>query len=141
MPGKNFNNLAYAIEINNDEAAKILIENKANPSMKTYYKTNKVYYDIITDDEEKSQYISGKVSQSGERYDFEKTSDEKYFYTTPLHLAASSGNNDIIKLMEEKSGDKFLIKSTDKNGKTPLDIAKEKGFGETVALLKSYELS
>ena len=55
---------------------------------------------------------------------------------TPLHHAASEGQTDIVNCLLENGASKFEM---DKNGKTALNLAEEKGHSEIVKLLARTE--
>lgn len=50
-----------------------------------------------------------------------------------LHIAVKEGNADVVKLL---ATNEELLNSKDKNGKTPLDLAKDKGNENIVKILK-----
>lgn len=53
----------------------------------------------------------------------------------PLHVAALNGYTDIVRLLLEQEG--LDTTHTNNEGKTALDLAREKGFAEIVQLLES----
>lgn len=60
-----------------------------------------------------------------------------YFGSTPLHLACLSGNVSCVKILCEKS--KIELGPRDKNGKTPLQLAKSHRHSEVVAILENEQ--
>ena len=61
-----------------------------------------------------------------------KTFDEHY---TPLHIAAQEGHKAVAELLIAKGAD---VNAKDKNGDTPLDLAKSKRNEELVDLLRKH---
>lgn len=57
---------------------------------------------------------------------------------TPLHTAAHHGKREVVEVLLKKGAKKGL-KNYEQGKKTPLDLAKEKGFQDIVALLENYE--
>lgn len=60
-----------------------------------------------------------------------------YFGSTPLHLACLSGNVSCVKILCEKS--KIELGPRDKNGKTPLQLAKSHRHSEVVDILENEQ--
>lgn len=60
-----------------------------------------------------------------------------YFGSTPLHLACLSGNISCVKILCEKS--KIELEPRDKNGKTPLQLAKSHRHSEIVRILQAEQ--
>jgi len=98
--------LSIAAETGNVEIAEYLIEKGANVNVLDINCENMFLY----------------VSQSR---------DDEY-YLTPLHRAISFKHPDMIRLLIEKGAD-VDMKNT--RGKTPLMLAKEKGYTEAVNIL------
>ena len=60
-----------------------------------------------------------------------------HFGSTPLHLACLSGNVSCVKILCEKS--KIELGPRDKNGKTPLQLAKSHRHSEVVRILQGEQ--
>ncbi|KAL0111526.1 hypothetical protein PUN28_013021 [Cardiocondyla obscurior] len=60
-----------------------------------------------------------------------------YFGSTPLHLACLSGNVSCVQILCEKS--KIELEPRDKNGKTPLQLAKSHRHSEIVRILQAEQ--
>jgi len=61
--------------------------------------------------------------------------------STPLHLAAMRGANNVIEFLLESADAPRLLKMTDNKGRTPLQVAQERGELMSSRLLKSAEPS
>ncbi|MCC6003801.1 MAG: ankyrin repeat domain-containing protein [Thermofilum sp.] len=64
--------------------------------------------------------------------DFTKST---YSGVTPLHLAAYGGHAEIARLLLERGADPSI---RDKDGRTPLDVARERGYEEVVRVIEEY---
>lgn len=60
-----------------------------------------------------------------------------YFGSTPLHLACLSGNISCVRILCEKS--KIGLEPRDKNGKTPLQLARSHRHWEIVRVLQAEQ--
>lgn len=60
-----------------------------------------------------------------------------YFGSTPLHLACLSGNVSCVKILCQKS--KIELGPRDKNGKTPLQLAKSHRHSDVVGILEGEQ--
>ena len=69
---------------------------------------------------------------------FENNYDIIFYCSAALHNAAQGGNIDITKLLVEHGAN---VKATNKEGKTPFDIASERGHEDVAQYLKEMTQS